>query len=308
MTRSFFNIPRGPFAVLALMCAALLALGGCATRHSRPDPAYAGAPQHTVVAGETLSSISETYGIDVATIVKANRLAHKDLYPGQVLVLPGARQVITQIPQHPVAPTVPVDDGVSWFTPRAVWAVQTIDTANADPMAKIYRITVHHSSEHGDATGDPVDMLRLFEKNHKLKGWACIGYHFIIATDGRVYEGRPLAYQGAHAGGDNNIGNVGVCLLGNFERDRVPEVQRAALISVLDRLSNRFEIARTEIHGHREFKTTDCPGRYLMAVVDEYRGGSGDVGPADVPSRPAHVLKKKDEKPKHPSASTKPKK
>ena len=37
----------------------------------------------------------------------------------------------------------------------------------------------------------------------------------------------------------------------------------------------------SQIFGHREFKATDCPGRYLMAIVEEYRGGSGEVGPPD---------------------------
>jgi LysM repeat protein len=273
-------LPCRLLSCLPLAIAALMVLGGCATRRSRPDPAYAGAPQHVVVAGDTLSSISARYDVDVVTIVKVNRLAHRDLVPGQVLYLPGARVAQARV-VRPVDAAPPVDTSTDWYIPRTAWSVQAIDMTNIDPMAKIYRLTVHHSSEHGDATGDPVDMLRLFEKNHKIKGWACIGYHYIIASDGQIYEGRPIQFQGAHASGDNNIGNIGVCLLGNFERDRVPEVQRAALISVLDRLTSRYGIEPGEIHGHREFKTTDCPGRYLLAIVDEYRGGSGEVGPAD---------------------------
>ncbi|MBA2479132.1 MAG: N-acetylmuramoyl-L-alanine amidase [Planctomycetes bacterium] len=293
-------IPRHHLAGMVLLIAALMALGGCATRRSRPDPAYASAPQHLVVEGDTLSSISERYNVDIATIIKANRLAHKTLVPGQVLYLPGARVDAPRVARAIPEPAPEVDTSTDWFIARSTWSVQSIDVPNTDPMAPIYRLTVHHSSEHGDASGDPVDMLRLFEKNHKSKGWACIGYHFIIAADGQVYEGRPLKYQGAHASGDNNIGNVGICLLGNFERDSVPQAQRAALMSVLDRLVRRYGIARTEIHGHREFKTTDCPGRFLLAIVDEYRGGNGELAP----ERPAATSRPSRAPAKRASATT----
>jgi N-acetyl-anhydromuramyl-L-alanine amidase AmpD len=159
--------------------------------------------------------------------------------------------------------------------------VQPIDTSNIDPMTRIYRLTVHHSGEEGDVIEDPIEALRHFERIHKqAKGWACIGYHFVIARDGRVFEGRPLKYQGAHAVGDNNIGNIGVCLIGDFDKGPVPPAQKAALIDVLDRLTKQYGIEKSQIFGHREFKATDCPGRYLMAIVEQYRGsGSGEVGP-----------------------------
>jgi hypothetical protein len=37
------------------------------------------------------------------------------------------------------------------------------------------------------------------------------------------------------------------------------------------------------VYGHRELKLTDCPGKYLMAIVVKYRGGRPDatVGESD---------------------------
>ncbi len=237
--------------------------------------------QYTVQDGDTLTSVSARYNVDIEQIVKVNRLRSRDLEPGQRLVLPGVSMyAIEPTPVIADQPVAPVEDE-SWYVPRSAWAVEPIDLSNIDPMTRIYRLTVHHSGDEDDTSDAPVDALRHFEKIHKhTKGWACIGYHFIIDKHGRVYEGRPLIYQGAHAVGDNNIGNIGICLIGDFDREPVPAEQRASLIVTLDRLCDRYGIEKAQIFGHREFKATDCPGRYLMPIVEQYRGiGDGELGP-----------------------------
>lgn len=174
----------------------------------------------------------------------------------------------------PALPAKPVDaEDNSWYQPRSAWTTSAVAQDATEPMARPYRITVHHSGEPGDAKAEPKELMRTFERNHKQRGWASIGYHFLITRDGRVFEGRPLRYQGAHAGGDNNIGNVGVCLIGDYEHSQVPKAQREALIDVLDRLTQRYKLSRSSVYGHRNFKTTDCPGRYLMRVVEDFRAG-----------------------------------
>ena len=175
------------------------------------------------------------------------------------------------IPPKDLAPAASADK--SWFRPRSTWAASRIDTGNIEPMQPIYRITVHHSGDAEDALGSAEKHLREFERMHQNKGWACIGYHFVIARDGEVYEARPLKYQGAHSTGDNNNGNIGICLLGNFDNRPIPATQRQALQSVVDRLRKQYGVKRTNVFGHRDFKTTDCPGRYAMDWVETYKGG-----------------------------------
>ncbi len=170
-------------------------------------------------------------------------------------------------------PIQPVSTDTGWYHPRSEWAGARIDVSNIEPMQPIYRLTVHHSGDAEDAIGDAEKHLRDFERAHQAKGWACIGYHFVVARNGEVYEARPIKYQGAHSTGDNNIGNIGVCLLGNFDNRPIPAVQRQALESVVDRLRKQYGIKRTNVFGHRDFKTTDCPGRYAMDWVEAYKGG-----------------------------------
>lgn len=184
------------------------------------------------------------------------------LAPRSGVAKPPARPV-------PAKPTAVPD----WHQPRSAWAVQQVDALSADPMMPPYRITVHHSGEAGNLGEEPKELMRLFERNHKAKGWACIGYHFIIAKDGTVYEGRPLKWQGAHAGGDNNIGNIGICVLGNFDHQYPSKVQKSALVDLLDRLCRTYRIQPRNVFGHCHFKTTDCPGPHLLPLVEAFRRG-----------------------------------
>ncbi len=47
-----------------------------------------GATKHTVVAGDTLYSLSKRYGVSVAAIQQANNLATENIQVGQVLTIP----------------------------------------------------------------------------------------------------------------------------------------------------------------------------------------------------------------------------
>ena len=72
------------------------------------------------------------------------------------------------------------------------------------------RMTFHHSlSDSGDA--------KTIDAWHRFKGWAGIGYHFVILRDGTIEHGRNLKMIGAHALGKNGD-SIGVCLIGNFHK------------------------------------------------------------------------------------------
>jgi murein DD-endopeptidase MepM/ murein hydrolase activator NlpD len=67
----------------------------------------------TVQQGDTLSSLSQRYGVPIGTIQAANNLADARLRPGQVLVMPGANmagatRTASNTPVAPVTPRAPV--------------------------------------------------------------------------------------------------------------------------------------------------------------------------------------------------------
>lgn len=97
---------------------------------------------------------------------------------------------------------------------------------------------------------------------HRVRGFATIGYHYLIGLDGSVAEGRPLEQPGAHCRG-HNARSIGVCYVGGLAADgRTPAdtrtpAQRTALRSLVGHLLRRFPGAR--VAGHREFAAKACP-------------------------------------------------
>jgi hypothetical protein len=281
-----------PRTALVLLLLAGLAIGGCGRQYGPRTDTASSRVVHTVGQGETLGSIAALYGVDQRAIIDANRLDGTGLLYGQQLIIPGgkplptpASPVVAAPPAAPKAPAQP-ELGSDWYIPRSAWATEDIIQSRINPMeGKPIRITVHHTDMPGDTTNAPEDTLRKIDIQHRKqigrKGepGACIGYHFLISRDGRVFEGRPLKYRGAHAGGDNNERNIGVCLLGNFQDHQVPAAQRDKLIQVLDRLRTTYGIPRDQVMGHRDFNPpgnhhTDCPGTYLYRIVLDYQQGN----------------------------------
>lgn len=129
---------------------------------------------------------------------------------------------------------------------------------------------VHHSAS-PRATTTP----EMIHEWHIAKGWHYTGYHWIIDRDGRrARTDRPLTTAGAHCPGkidgkSMNVYGWGVCVIGNFEVEKITDAQKAELISLLKDIETyrggRF------IYGHRDAMSTACPGRRLYALLDEIR-------------------------------------
>src|SRR5215216_3890704 len=57
-------------------------------------------------------------------------------------------------------------------------------------------ITIHHAGVLWKAGDDPVKKLQgLQVYGQKEKGWPDVPYHFLIAPDGRIFEGRAAEYE-----------------------------------------------------------------------------------------------------------------
>jgi len=159
-------------------------------------------------------------------------------------------------------------------------------------------LTVHHSARTTaeqlgrGSDADVADALRRIQHVHMDdRGFGDIGYHFLIDPRGKVYEGRTLAWRGAHASGANNIGNIGVCLLGNFEIERPTPAALGALERLTDDLTRRYAIPKSRVYAHQDLKATECPGKYLLAWVRRYRGTltAATHHPAGRSSAPGHI-------------------
>lgn len=128
-------------------------------------------------------------------------------------------------------------------------------------------IVIHHV---GVPSGDtPAEAIH---KAHLAKGWACIGYHYVIRKDGTIERGRPLAAVGAHAQG-HNYDTIGINVTGNFDTERPTPEQIDSLEKLLAFLCRIYDIEAgvTTIEGHRDVNATDCPGDNLYRLLPQIR-------------------------------------
>jgi len=191
---------------------------------------------HVVAPGETLWRISKMYNVKMEDIMLANNLKKPEaLEMGQRLVVPQAA---------PLRPVIALYSSDKWKY-----------------------IIIHHSAT------DEGNSLNLNEL-HKRRGWVGIGYDFVIdnGTDGKAdgqIEVSPRwikQEKGAHCqASDMNSKGIGICLVGNFSKERVPEKQMAALVYLVNILRKYYKIPKDHIIGHGQVPgaKTECPGKYF---------------------------------------------
>ena len=163
---------------------------------------------------------------------------------------------------------------------RTRWGARTANARRMTPSTGIWsRITVHHSAEPNSpltpsALADSTNSIRLIQKYHMQDPthmWGDIGYHFLIDSSGRVFVGRELRWQGAHAGGTNNLGNIGICLLGDFSTGKPSDDAVIALEGLVAELRADHGIHASRVYAHNDFGGTACPGPWLTSFLDRYR-------------------------------------
>ncbi|MEE9392140.1 MAG: N-acetylmuramoyl-L-alanine amidase [Planctomycetota bacterium] len=166
--------------------------------------------------------------------------------------------------------------------PREEWAAASLRMRGKPVrMTRPYRMTIHHG---GDGKAAPTDkaaatkVMRAYQREHFGRGWADIGYHFVIDGAGRVWEARSMDWQGAHAGTEAlNRGNIGICCMGTFETVTPSEAQKRSLSQLVRFLTSRYKIPWQQVRGHDETlsseqgRATACPGARLSTYLDFLR-------------------------------------
>ena len=190
---------------------------------------------HEVAPGETVWRIGKMYDVKIDDIVRVNRLRDvAKLEKGQMLLIPKAAPLRLVIPLY--------------------------------PSNKWQYIIIHHSAT------DVGNALSFDYVHSERRQWKGLGYDFVIDNgtsgkeDGQIEVSPRWLHQedGAHckAGGMNYKG-IGICLVGNFNGDRITPKQMEALVYLVDILKDYYHISNSHIlgHGQVEGASTDCPGK-----------------------------------------------
>jgi hypothetical protein len=121
---------------------------------------------------------------------------------------------------------------------------------------KTSRIIFHHS------LADKSNANEIRNWHIDGKGWADIGYHFVVLTDGTIEKGRELKLQGAHAFGKNHD-SIGVCLEGDFHKYEPLLTQLDGCARLYHDLCRAYQKnLRVEFHRPNWFRNA-CPGKML---------------------------------------------
>lgn len=193
--------------------------------------------------------------------------------PGEAPRAPTGRSPAPTTPDAPIREPAPIAaDGYS-IVQRKSWTTQPVKPNN-NPMGTVTRITVHHTGEHGAWDGLPdIEIVQRIERYHRNeKDWAAIGYHFLVGKDGKVYEGRPARFQGAHVSTQNE-NNLGISVIGDFMAKQPSSRQLATLRAILDDKRREYGVGLGRVYGHRDLHASQCPGDALYAWLKKYKTG-----------------------------------
>ena len=123
----------------------------------------------------------------------------------------------------------------------------------------VLTITIHH---------DAVELAKIvslkdIDKFHaEVRKWSCgFAYNYYITPD-RIYKVRFDKNKGAHVL-NNNSGNIGICLHGNFDVERPTLKQQILLICLVNYLAWKYDLTKDKIKIHRDWDGqggTSCCG------------------------------------------------
>lgn len=145
----------------------------------------------------------------------------------------------------------------------------------------VSHLIVHHSAGSNSSSDWAAVVRSIWNLHTNTNGWGDVGYNFLIAPDGTLFEGRSGGDDavGAHFCGYNN-NTMGTCMMGTYTS--VPPTNNAVnkLISLLTwkcaqkgihPLLTSFHASSNRnlrhISGHRDGCSTECPGTIMYNTL-----------------------------------------
>lgn len=176
------------------------------------------------------------------------------------------------------------------FIPQDEWRFGLPEPGYTRRATEVEHVIVHHSATFNTLTNYLNVVRNIYLFHTQDREWSDIGYNYLIAQDGTIFEGRSSGsqsldndnVQGAHFCGKNG-GTMGICLLGTYTTT-VPtdtalvSLERLAAWKVakenLDPIGEQSHSANVRlptIAGHRDGCATECPGDKLYARLGVIR-------------------------------------
>lgn len=169
-----------------------------------------------------------------------------------------------------------------WPIRRTAESLQSVNTEKMTPFTVVPdTVVIHHTSNE--------DGLQAIQNKHlnRSEDYGDVGYHFLIANDPelgwRIFQGRSLKYQGAHAFGANDR-SIGIAIQGNYqpfgignwdgkwnadEYELQPPPEAVFMLGLLLRAIREYfpDVKNFAVHRNAGTTSTVCPGDGCIPVL-----------------------------------------
>lgn len=180
---------------------------------------------------------------------------------------------------------------------RSSWGARHPDGA-ANLTGVATGVFLHHSVTatlaHNATVAAEQHQMRTLEQIGQARFRSGISYNLVTFPSGRPYQGTSWNRRGTHTGGHNTTAR-GLCFAGNFETNRPTDAAIRAMAAVVETGRGRWWTPSVTVRPHQAVSSTACPGRHIIARINEIRaGGSGTpqppAPPPPIPRPPSEEL------------------
>ncbi len=162
---------------------------------------------------------------------------------------------------------------------REAWNAK--DAVGEGKKHKILFITIHHTAtiqKPGVPIATKMRNLQAFSQREdkldtgKVKpAWFDIPYHYYIAADGQIAEGREIKYVGDTNTEYDPTGHALVVLEGSFNTEQPTPAQIVSMKRIVAWLARKYKVPAADIKGHNDYAKTGCPGENLSKLLSDLR-------------------------------------
>lgn len=146
---------------------------------------------------------------------------------------------------------------------------------------KISYITIHHTAYPQKpqlALEKKMQNLQSFSQTaNKLDSgkekpaWGDIPYHYYVAADGQIAEGREIDFAGDSNTNYDPAGHALIVLEGNFQNETPAAEQVESLEKLVFWLARKYKVSPSAVKGHNDYAATGCPGVNLKNLLEPLR-------------------------------------
>lgn len=181
---------------------------------------------------------------------------------------------------------------------RSVWDSLGKPPAGLVPHSRgITNIVIHHTETPNEPASAAARRIASIRRHHTgTMGWRDVAYHYFIAPDGVIYQGRDERFRADTGAGYPLDGALTITLLGDFRRSLPTEAALGSLRALVlaKRAAHGLSASAVSTHGRRSGGRTDCPGPAFQAWLDagglERLNQGGKPARAPRPGAPPHGL------------------